>query len=96
MPTDFKKSGRSRQDAAAISAFVVAVGLFSAVGIIFSHTNASRPLNLLGALINLQPGPAESVAEPINFVQNQPQILQLTSDLGGCFSSATSVDEGAQ
>ena len=97
LSADWRRSAaRKRQAAASVSAAVVAIGLIAAVGIVYFHIGSSRPINLLGALINLQPSPAESVSAPINFVQNKPVVLQLTADLGSCFGTAKTVDEGAK
>jgi hypothetical protein len=54
---------------------------YGALGIIFMHSNGAHPSGLLGALINLQPAPAESFAAPINYAQNKPLVTELTSDL---------------
>ena len=91
-----KSAARKRQDAASVAMFLVAMGLVASIGIIFVHTSVSSPTTVLAALINLEPRAAESGTMPINFAQNKPKVLQLTSDLGVCFSSAATVDDGAK
>jgi hypothetical protein len=91
-----RPAAKRRLAAASGAALIVTVGLIAALGIIFVHSNGANPSELLGALINLQPAPAESFAAPINYAQNKPLVTGLTSDLVTCFGAAGSVDEGAK
>ncbi len=95
--SDLRKSAaKKRLAATAGAALIVSVGLIAALGIIFVHSNGAHSSELLGALINLQPAPAESFATPVNYAQSKPLVTQLTSDLVTCFGASGSVDEGAR
>ncbi len=91
-----KSAAKKRLAAAAGAALIVSVGLISALGIIFAHSSGAHPSKLLGALINLQPAPAESFTAPVNYAQSKPLVTELTSNLVTCFGASGSVDEGAK